>query len=269
MRRPLRKPIVAWRHAAIDPADAMLASYPRSGSVWFQLMLGELLVGHEVDFSTRPIPLPFTSVLRYSQDTPRVLPGGGRVIKTHEPFRGEYRRAVYLVRHPGDVASSYYRLASQWTLPKIGFDAWFDAWVRGEIDGYGTWQENVESWLDAPVPIEVIRYEELKADPEGTLATALRLFGIERDAEAISSAVEHNTLERTLAKIRAGGRNVVPGTLPPGPRDVPDARGESAVWSDLLNARQRLLLERFAGRAMERLGYELTASDGKRASSTS
>ena len=30
-----------------------------------------------------------------------------------------------------------------------------------------------------------------------------------------------------------------------------------------------LLLERFAGRAMERLGYELAASDGKRASSIS
>jgi hypothetical protein len=259
LRRPLRRPLVAWRHAVVEPADVVLASYPRAGSRWFEIMLGELLVGHEIDFYTRPYPIPFTDLLRRCPDTPRTLPGGGRALKTHERYRPEYRKAVYMVRHPGDAASSYYRQGSQWALPRVGFDRWFDAWIRGEIDGYGTWQENVESWLDAPIPVELIRYEELKAGPEAALAAALRLFGVERDAEAISRVVQHNSLDRMLGKLDAAERSLVPSELPLRPDDIPDVRGESAVWSGILSDRQRDLLERYAGRAMERLGYELAA----------
>jgi hypothetical protein len=247
----------------------MLASYPRSGSRWFEMMLAELLVGHEVDFYTRPIPIPFTSFVRASSDSPRPLAGGGRVIKTHEPFRREYRRGIYLVRHPGDVASSYYRQLSQWALPNIGFDAWFRAWIRGEIDGYRTWQENVESWLDAPVPVEVIRYEDLKADPERALKAALRLLGMERDQGTLRRAVEHNALNRMLEKVDAGGSGFGHGEVPPRPTDIPDVRGQSSVWDDVLTPSQRELLQRHAGRAMHRLGYELTVTEERPRASSS
>jgi hypothetical protein len=261
LRPGLRKPLVAWRHAVVEPADVVLASYPRAGSRWFEIMLGELLVGHEIDFYTRPRPIPFTELLRSAPDTPRTLPGGGRALKTHEPYRSEYKKAVYMVRHPGDAAVSYYRHSTRWALPNVGFDTWFEAWVRGEIDGYGTWQENAESWLDAPIPVELIRYENLKADPEAALETALRQFGVKRDPEAIARAVEHNGLAAMQRKLTAAERSLVRGELPEAPDDIPRVRGASGTWSEVLNARQQDLLERYAGRAMERLGYELTAPE--------
>jgi hypothetical protein len=240
----------------VEPNDVVLASYPRAGSRWFEIMLGELLVGHEIDFYTRPYPIPFTDLLRRWPDTPRTLPGRGRALKTHERYRSEYRRAVYLVRHPGDVAVSYYRHLVQWSLPNVGFEAWFEAWIRGEIDGFGSWQQNVESWLDAPIPVEVIRYETLKADPQEALIRALGIFGVERSREAVRDAVEHNSLATMTEKFDAAGRSLV-RKLPPAPDDIPDVRGESAVWTGALQPRQRELLERHFGRAMQRLGYGL------------
>jgi hypothetical protein len=263
LRPLLRKPLVARRHSVVEPADVVLASYPRAGSRWFEIMLGELLVGHEIDFYTRPYPIPFTELLRRWPDTPRTLPGGGRALKTHERYRREYRTAVYIVRHPGDAAVSYYRHLTQWALPNLGFDRWFEAWVRGELDGFGTWQENVESWLDAPIPVELIRYETLKAQPEEALEAALRQFGVERDPEAIALAVEHNSLERMAEKLAAAERSLVRGELPASPDDIPNVRGSSAVWSGVLSDHQRELLEHYAGRAMKRLGYELEPSESR------
>ena len=36
------------------------------------------------------------------------LPGGGRLIKTHEPYNHRYSRSIHLVRDPRDVAISYW-----------------------------------------------------------------------------------------------------------------------------------------------------------------
>src|SRR5688572_9089693 len=93
LKRPLRAPVVARRHRDFNRADVALASYPRSGSNWLALMLGELLVGHEVDFETDPPPIPFIG--GQSRVAPN-LPGGGRLIKTHERWRREYLNGIYL-----------------------------------------------------------------------------------------------------------------------------------------------------------------------------
>jgi hypothetical protein len=189
-------------------------------------------------------------------------------LKTHERYRSEYRRAVYVVRHPGDAAVSYYRHLTQWALPNVGFDTWFDAWVRGEVDGYGTWQENVESWLDAPISVALIRYDNLKADPDAALEKALRQFGVQRDKEEIRRAVEHNSLGQMMEKLDAAGRSLVPKKLPPTPGDIPNIRGQSGVWSSVMNEDQSQLLVHHCGRAMQRLGYALGPPEGERPSAS-
>ena len=42
---------------------------------------------------------------------PPILAGGGRLIKTHEQYRKEYTKAVFLVRDPRDVVLSSYAAA--------------------------------------------------------------------------------------------------------------------------------------------------------------
>jgi hypothetical protein len=109
-RSKLRHLVYGWRHRGLKPADVMLASYPRSGNSWTKLMLAELLAGSgEVNSSSKQWLVP--AVGEHLQ-SPRLLPGDGRLIKTHEPYHKVYRRAIYLVRYVRPVAVSFRELYS-------------------------------------------------------------------------------------------------------------------------------------------------------------
>ncbi len=143
--RHLRTITIAHRGLTAD--DVFLASYPRSGSVWLRFLLTEMLSG-DASFVTIARTVPYVGKHRA---TPRLVPGGGRMIKTHEPFMSRYRRAIHLVRDPRDVCISYFNF-----LQRIGkitirggddeaasFDHHVDAFLAGRVDAFGTWQQHV------------------------------------------------------------------------------------------------------------------------------
>src|SRR5688572_26204499 len=78
-KSPIRVPYNWLRHRRLRSADAFLASYPRSGSTWTRFLLFELLTGTPADFT------PVIRTIQYigdHHDSPALLPGGGRLIKT-------------------------------------------------------------------------------------------------------------------------------------------------------------------------------------------
>jgi sulfotransferase family protein len=238
LRRVLRRPIVAWRHADLSSSDVIIGSYPRSGSNWLSMMVGELLLGKEIDFHTRPFPAPFITNYR---GAPGVLAGGGRLIKTHERWRPDYERAVYLVRHPVDVAASYYAIHGALGLPAPrGF---VRALVRGWVDSYGTWSENVEGWLDCPAQVHLVRYECLVEETLGTLAGTMEFLGMTPTPAALERAVENNSLERMQAKLESLRRSL-------------GRSGKAMPARTRLGEAEVELIERHAKRVMDRLGYE-------------
>jgi hypothetical protein len=246
-----RRPVVAWRNRRLSDADAAVASYPRSGSNWFVMMLGELLVREEVDFRTDPFPVIW--VADYGRGRP-LLPGGGRAVKTHEPFRGAFRRGIYIVRHPANAAVSHYRGRLALGLPDLDFETFMRAWASGRATGYGPWQAHVESWIDAPAEVLVIRFEDLLADTRRWIGDSLRFLGLERSPGEIEAAVAHNSLDRMREKTFAA-RDVLRGG-----DDQRAIRGGDRDWrSDLTSGQVALvaaLLRQNAGRAMDRLGYD-------------
>ena len=106
---------------------------------------------------------------------PGVLPGGGRLIKSHEPYSGPqkrvYRKAIYLIRDGRDVAVSYYYTLIRRGLYEGDFGPFLRLFLAGGVDGYGPWHEHVESWLDSP-----LQRARLAARPQirGLLARAGR-----------------------------------------------------------------------------------------------
>ena len=102
----LRPPLIWLRHQGLDPADVMIASYPRSGNTWCRFLLAEILTNHTTGFDSIDKVGPTG---RPSQQVALpLLPGCGRLIKTHEQYRKEYANAIYLVRDVRDVVLSYY-----------------------------------------------------------------------------------------------------------------------------------------------------------------
>jgi len=89
------------RHWGLDPNDAFIASYPRSGNTWLRFVLYEVLVaGQAADFDE--VNHIVAEVGLHGPAIP-LLPGGGRLIKTHEPYQKQYKKAIYLVRDARDV----------------------------------------------------------------------------------------------------------------------------------------------------------------------
>jgi hypothetical protein len=133
------------------------------------------------------------------------LPGGGRLIKTHEPYRRQYPRAIYLVRDVRDVAVSYFHYLQGRGVTVGDFDDFIISFSRGRLDGYGTWQGHVQSWLSGSSStgsVLIVRYEDLRVDTSAELSKIARFVGIEVTGSDLETAVEDNSPAETNARAR-------------------------------------------------------------------
>jgi hypothetical protein len=100
--------VLGWDRAGRDfrvyPDDVFVVSYPRSGNTWTRFLIANLIYQDDpVTFANveQRIPDIYTSSKRHLKKLPRP-----RMIKTHEYFDPRYKKVVYIVRDPRDVALS-------------------------------------------------------------------------------------------------------------------------------------------------------------------
>src|SRR5277367_2792529 len=196
----MRVPLLWWRHLGLKPEDVFLGCYPRSGSTWLRFTLFEILTGKPASFDT------VNAAFRGPGDRRRgwpLLPGEGRFMGTHEPYRPSYRKAVYLVRDVRDVALSEF--AFERNLGVIPDD--FDEYLEDMLDKgkrHGRWQDHVLSWLDSPLvsngDLLLIRYEELRKNSAETFMKLANFLGARTDRDAVERAIANNSVQRMREK---------------------------------------------------------------------
>ena len=245
--------IVLWkRHLGLTAGDVLLASYPKSGNTWLKFMLCHLVSGAEVDFDRSEALCP--GVGSHSA-APRVLPNGGRLIKTHEQFRREYKKAVYIVRDGRDVAVSYYYHLLREGHADGPFSDLLPDILAGKQDAYGTWQGNVASWLDSPLAANghlcVVRYEDCLSEPTDTLTRVSKFLGLSADDNAIGEAIAANTAEKMRAKEKSSTTAIKHKH-----KDIPFVRAATkGGWQAMFSEADSALFESVAGGTLTRLGY--------------
>src|SRR5205823_8280937 len=79
-----------------------------SGNTWLRFLIMEILGGATAEFDNVNRLIPEIGL---HGNTPSLLPGGGRLIKTHERYRPEYKRAIYLYRRSEEHTSELQSLA--------------------------------------------------------------------------------------------------------------------------------------------------------------
>jgi hypothetical protein len=249
----LRAPVIWLRHRGIDRNDVMVASYPRSGNTWLRFQLTRILTGESAGFDNVNSVI---AELGIHKDARFLLPGQGRLIKTHELYRSTYPRAVYLIRDVRDVILSQYSRENElglawWT----DFDGWILDFLKGSINGFGAWQNHIPNWLDSPLAKDgrllVVRFEEMRRNTQPTLERILDFLGLQVAPEAIAEAIADNTVERMR------DREEKAQTLHKSKNEVGRFVRKGAVmgWRDKLTEKQLDLIEQYAGETMARLGY--------------
>src|ERR1700731_1061512 len=177
-KSPVRAPLVWIRHQSLRSSDVFFASYPRSGSTWLRFLLYDSLLGESSGFSSVNQAIP--DVKLHKAGLP-LMPRGGRLIKTHEVYHPEYRKAVYLVRDPRDVALSEYAYQTALGLVSQPLDDYLRVFLTRGVNPFSSWPEHIESWLSAPLSSDqllVVKFEDLRRDTVNSVSRIIQFFGI-------------------------------------------------------------------------------------------
>lgn len=198
----LRKAMVAWRHRGLQPCDCFLASYPKSGNTWVKFVLATICAKRSVEaWSARN---QFVPAVGHQKEGKPVLPGAGRLIKTHESYRPAYKKAIFLVRDPRDVCVSYYHHEMRELGSKHSFSQFLARFVQGQVDGYRSWEIHTRSWVDAATKasssIHPVRYEDLLVNPVSEFQKICLFLGLQISNEELIAAIEDNRPDRMREK---------------------------------------------------------------------
>lgn len=118
-------------------------------------------------------------------------------------------KAIYIMRNPLDVAVSFANHASKdfdHIIERMGAPAFAFCRSRNSLPNQTrqkllTWSMHVESWSRAAeLPVHIVRYEDMKADPVATFAGALRFIGFVCTDEQIMRAIEASRFEKLKAE---------------------------------------------------------------------
>ena len=190
---------VVGRSLRTFPDDTFIVSYPKSGNTWSRFLVANLLC------TQGPVTLQGADDLVPSVDgqTRRCFAGmqRPRVIKSHWSFDPSYKRVVYVVRDPRDVALSQYHFQIKRKVLSDGhpLDEFVERFIAGETCPYGSWGENVASWLAARYgspDFLLVRYEDMLKQTHAELSRIATFLGIQPEQERIAAAVENSSADR-------------------------------------------------------------------------
>lgn len=253
---------VAGRNLAVYPDDTFIVSYPRSGNTWTRFLIANLMhPGQEVNFTNIESLIPDSEAMssRFMKRVPRP-----RMIKSHEYFDPRYKKVIYIVRDPRDVALSYYDFSRKYRQIEDGYPltSYVSDFVNGRLSsaGWGTWGENVASWYhtrNGRQEFLLLRYEDMQHDTAGELARIAHFLGIDPAPERLVAAIERSSADRMRSMEKSQGEQWV--ATKDKRSDIPFVRtATSGLWKEKLPAGAIVEIEGAWGALMTSLGYELT-----------
>jgi hypothetical protein len=259
------------RDITIFPDDVFLTSYPRSGNTWTRFLVGNLVHQNEaVTFLTveRLVPDMYKSSDRVLRNLVRP-----RIVKSHECFDPRYRKVVYIVRDPRDVAVSNYHWELKLRSVRDGFpiEDFVPRWMEPEFwPRIGSWGDHVTSWLSTRQGKKgflLLRYEDLKKDPQRALAQVAEFLGIEPTLERLNREVELSSADNMRKLEKQESAQWVATTLTR--QDKPFVRNAtSGGWKTVLPEQTVVYIEKHWGHLMRNLGYELVTEGSSLAMET-
>ena len=245
------------RRVRVFPDDIFIVSYPKSGNTWVRFLVANLLYPFQkITFANIEQIVPdiyqVPDRILNSLDRPRVL-------KSHEYFDPRYNKVIYIIRDPRDVILSYYyyHLKMRVIGESYPLDRYSEKFLQGELDPFGSWGENVGSWLGAregDSGFLSIRYEDLRSDTDRGLTQIATFLGISASPTRISQVAANCSFDAMRSAERQHGAQWAP--IKGGRSDIPFVRsGTPGQWKTKLPIEIRKKIEVKWKRLLIHTGY--------------
>ena len=221
-----------------------ILSYPKCGRTWLRLMLGKVI---QLRFGLENMDLmeleavyglcPRIPRISISHDSDSHFKRSDELPTYRKEYKGHY--VIFLVRDPRDVLVSHYldrtrRFREHWgdisssiRDERLGIDTL--------IRYYNIWYKNKE----VPADFLLVRYEDMREDPEGQLKKVINFLGIDGvDHNMIREAVEFANFDNML-RMEKKGTLASPRLTPGDPEDRESykvRRGKVGGYVDYLTA---------------------------------
>jgi hypothetical protein len=254
----LRSPLISVRHWGLDSRDAFIASYPRSGNTWLRFVLFDILApGQTAGFNE--VNHIIAEVGLHGPALP-LLPGGGRLIKTHEPYRKQYQKAIYLVRDVRDVVLSEFAYQKALGWISDDFDRFLREFLRGEVNPFTPWHQHVPGWVESSLAgtsnFLLIKFEDMRRNTEQVVNEVLDFLGVVVDPQTVRDAVANNTVQRMQEKERRSPQLSDTAPMSNGSEESRFIRsGSVGGWRNRLTDIQVEMIEHHAGDVLTCMGY--------------
>mgnify|MGYP005841577219 CR=1 FL=1 len=222
----------------LQKADAVIVSYGKSGRTWLRVMLSRLY--QQVHGLPEDILVGFDNFHNMDSRIPRLF-------FTHDNYIADYtghtdskidfhdKKVVLLMRDPRDVAVSQF---FQWRYrmrpgkkalndyPPHGDDCSIFDFVRHEGGGLPKVIAFMNLWareMDKVKGLELVRYEDMRADPHAALARVARFLEIPATEAQVREAVDYASYENMKKKEGNEGFRLSGGRMAPRDRGNPDS----------------------------------------------
>jgi hypothetical protein len=267
-------------------ADVVVVSFGKSGRTWLRVMLSRfyqirhgLAERHLIGFDNLHLRNPAIPRIFFTHDNYLKDYTGNRDSKVD--YHGA--KVVLLVRHPADVAVSQFH---QWrhrmrpskkalnAYPAHGEEVGIAEFVAEREAGLKKVIEFMNGWASEMPRLPnllVVRYEDLQAQPEQTLAGLLAFMGTPGTPAEIAEAVAFASFEN-MRKMEqkqtfwlSGGRMVAKDRS--NPQSFKVRRGKIGGWRDHFSAAEAARIEALIARELAPVFGYAGADDPARAAS--
>ncbi len=166
-------------------------------------------------------------------------------------------RAIHIVRDPRDVCVSFAR----WTESSIdevirvmgdkqSILENLNPSTKPVVSILGSWSMHAESWMRAPFPVMLCRYEDMVSDPVKTFGDMVDQLYADPDIEVVKKAVKSVSFSNLQKEEKRRGFHEKPAGVKEFFRE-----GSVDQWKKVLTKEQADRIVEDHGEVMEKLGY--------------